>query len=133
MKTFSIIFSLLGFIVKKKNRKLYFFSTLPHFLGNQTQPHNHTTKYNHKTYRKGNGCLRSALHFLSIVLMQGAPLHDQCTGKWVFWVLTHRRGENGEEMGLHIFSIRKYYFFITLILRVKKCLRIEIIFQYTAF
>ncbi|CBI18087.3 unnamed protein product, partial [Vitis vinifera] len=40
MKTFSIIFSLLGFIVKKKkNRKLYFFSTLPHFLGNQTQPH----------------------------------------------------------------------------------------------
>ena len=37
-KTFSIIFSLLGFILKK-TKTLFFFPTFPHFLSDQTQPH----------------------------------------------------------------------------------------------
>ena len=38
IKTFSIIFSLLSFIVKK-NENFIFFTTFPHFLDDQTQPH----------------------------------------------------------------------------------------------
>ena len=65
MKTFSIIFSLLGFIVKKqKTKENFIFFQLYHTFS--VTKHNHTTKYNHKTYRKDNGCLRSAFHFLSI-------------------------------------------------------------------
>ena len=63
-KTFSIIFSLLGFIVKK-NENFIFFQFSHTF---SVTKHNHTTKYNHKTYRKHQGqwSLRFALHFLHI-------------------------------------------------------------------
>ena len=40
MKTFFATFSLLNFIVKKKRKTSFFFSTFLHFLGNQTQPQN---------------------------------------------------------------------------------------------
>ena len=75
MKTFSIIFSLLGFIVKKK-QKLYFVSNFPTLSRwpNTTTPPNITTKLTKNT--GGNGF--SDLHFTSflLVLRQGSSLHD---------------------------------------------------------
>ena len=63
MKTFSIIFSLLGFIVKKKN-EIFIFFQLSHTFS--VTKHNHTTKNNHKTYRKNQRqwSLKSPLQFL---------------------------------------------------------------------
>ena len=101
IKTFSIIFSLLSFIVKKmKTLFFYNFPTLSRWP-NTTTPTNITTKLKENT--RGQWCFRSALHFLPMVLRQGSPVHDhdQRAGKWVFeqrtkWVLRQRRKRAGK-------------------------------------
>ena len=123
MKTFSIIFSLLGFIVKKK-RKLFFFNfpTLSRWP-NTTTPPNITTKLTENT--RGQWCLRSTLHFLFTGVEARITAPWSACGKMGM----SSDAENKTGMGFHFFSNIKYYFFFsTLILCVKNCVRIRIIF-----
>ena len=139
MKTFSIIFSLLSFIVKKNNNnKKFIFFQISHTFS--MTKHNHTTKYNHKTYKKTSGAMVSqTCTSLPSYWCWGKDLHSMISvrengfsGRWQnkFW------GKEENRLGGNEFPLLfkyKMLFFSTLILCVKKYRRIGIIFQSTTF
>ena len=86
IKTFSIIFIILNFIIKKKTENFNFFQLFHTFLAakqNHNKP-NHKKKMKTFTEKTGGNGL-SDLHFISflLVLRQGSPLCDWRAGKWV--------------------------------------------------
>ena len=115
-----MIFSLLGFIVKKT--KTLFFFQLPHtFL---VTKHNHNTKYNHKTYKKTSGAMVSQIcTSLPSYWCWGKDLHPMISvrdngfsgrGQNEFWCREEKRaGEEMErgEMDFHFSSYVLSYVF----------------------